>query len=275
MRRRDFIKAIAGSTVVRPLAAGAQQATVKTLHPGKLTVCTYGGFAPVCYRDAAGHLVGYDVSFLRKFAEQQHLAIELIGVPFDYIWTLPAKKPPVCDVAGAGVMERKNRHVGNGGSWSKPYFEVKRSLLVRARDKAEFDKTFYGKRIIVTRGSTAEIDARERYMRPPPPSLPPNAMVYVEDIVPPRYKSDPQGFIAKVLIRTDKGYTFGEGDISNKYLRDKYGKDVPGGLALADVHPMAGGPETFNFITRNDSTGVREALNDFIDANKGGYAPSS
>jgi hypothetical protein len=54
MRRRDFIKAIAGSTVVRPLAAGAAALpappTLITLVPGKLTVCTYGGFAPVCYR---------------------------------------------------------------------------------------------------------------------------------------------------------------------------------------------------------------------------------
>ena len=38
-------------------------AVVHTLTPGVLTVCTYGGFAPVCYKNPAGQLIGLDVSF--------------------------------------------------------------------------------------------------------------------------------------------------------------------------------------------------------------------
>src|SRR5262245_18579747 len=128
---------------------------VATLNPRQLTVCTYGGFAPVCYKNQAGQLIGLDVSSLTRFAESLGLAIGLTEKPFDGIWTLPGAND--CDGPGAGIMKRDDRPVGAGGSWSDPYFQVKRSLLVRATDKTEFDdyKSLSGKTIVVTRGSTA------------------------------------------------------------------------------------------------------------------------
>ena len=123
----------------------------ETLVPGQLTVCTYGGFAPVCYKNPAGQLIGLDVSFLTRFAESLGLAIVTIDKPFDGIWTLPGEN--VCDIAGAGVMRRDDRHAGPGGSWSDAYFQVERSLVVRAAEKAEFDdyERLKGKKIVVTR----------------------------------------------------------------------------------------------------------------------------
>jgi ABC-type amino acid transport substrate-binding protein len=275
MRRRDFIKAIAGSTVVQPLAAGAaalpamssiasalDTPTFITLVPGKLTVCTYGGFAPVCYKKD-GQLVGLDVSFLTKFAVQERREIVLIERDFNDIWTMPGKN--VCDIAAAGIMRRAERKVAPGGSWSEPYFEVKRSLLVRTDDKTAFNNyaTLRGKNIVVTQGSTADIDAKTRY---------PNCKIeYVDQVA--KGQKDPQAYIVKELIGKKWADAFGEGDISNKYLLDQYGQDVPGGLALADVHPIAGPEkETFNFITRDASIGVLDALNVFIAANEGAYA---
>lgn len=136
---------------------------VATLVHGQLTVCTYGGFAPVCYKNRAGELIGLDVSFLTRFAASLGLAIVTIEKPFDRIWTLPDENE--CDIAGAGVMQRENRPVGLGGSWSDAYFQVERSLLVRAAEKAAFDGhgTVARKRIVVTRASTADIDAQTRY----------------------------------------------------------------------------------------------------------------
>jgi ABC-type amino acid transport substrate-binding protein len=240
-------------------------AAVHTLTPGLLTVCTYGGFAPVCYKNPAGQLIGLDVSFLTRFAESLGLAIGTIEKPFDGIWTLPGQD--VCDVAGAGVMKRADRPVGPGGSWSDAYYEVQRSLLVRAADKAEFDnyQTLRGKKIVVTRGSTADIDAQTRY---------PNCTIQYVDVVA-KDQPDPQEYIVTTLIANHQADAFGEGDVSNQYLRDKYTAAVPGGLALADVHPIKDGPETFNFITRNASTGVLDRLNTFIAKNKGCYAPKS
>jgi ABC-type amino acid transport substrate-binding protein len=247
-------------------------ASVTTLVPGQLTVCTYGGFAPVCYKNPAGQLVGLDVSFLTRFAESLGLPIVTIEQPFDGIWTHPGedvRKPGavVCDIAGAGVMQRADRPVGPGGSWSEPYFQVDRSLLVRAADQAAFDhyEGLDKKKIVVTEGSTAEIDARTRYPR--------CKIQFVKDVA--ADQPDPQAYIVKTLIAEHRADAFGEGDVSNKYLRDKYGKDVAGGLALADVHPIDGMTETFNFITRNASSGILDRLNAFIAKNKGSYAPKS
>jgi ABC-type amino acid transport substrate-binding protein len=239
------------------------QGEFATLKPGLLTVCTYGGFAPVCYKNPAGQLIGLDVSFLTRFAESLGLAIRLIEKPFDGIWTLPGTNE--CDVAGAGIMKRDDRPVGAGGAWSDSYFEVKRSLLVRAADKAAFDdyRTLSGKKIVVTRGSTADIDAKKRY--------PGCNIEFVDKVA--VDQSDAQEYIVKTLIAKHEADGFGEGDVSNQYLRNKYNKDVDGGLALADVHPIDGITETFNFITRNASSGILERLNAFITKNKDCYAP--
>lgn len=237
----------------------------ETLVPGQLTVCTYGGFAPVCYKNPAGQLIGLDVSFLTRFAESLGLAIVTIDKPFDGIWTLPGEN--VCDIAGAGVMRRDDRHAGPGGSWSDAYFQVERSLVVRAAEKAEFDdyERLKGKKIVVTRGSTADIDARTRYPR--------CTIQFVDEIA--KDQPDAQEYIVKTLIANHQADGFGEGDVSNQYLRDKYGKEVEGGLALADVHAIDAMTETFNFITRNASSGVLDRLNAFIAKNKGCYAPES
>jgi ABC-type amino acid transport substrate-binding protein len=238
---------------------------VATVFPGRLTVCTYGGFAPVCYKNPAGQLIGLDVSFLTRFSERLGLAIQTIEKPFDGIWTQPSAN--ACDVAGAGVMRRDDRPVGPGGSWSDAYFQVERSLLVRAAEQPEFDdyRTLRDRKIVVTRGSTADIDAHKRY--------PHCKIQFVDEVA--KGQPDAQEYIVKKLIAHHLADAFGEGDVSNRYLRDKYRGDVPGGLALADVHAIDGMTETFNFIARNASSGVLDRLNAFIAANKGCYAPKS
>jgi ABC-type amino acid transport substrate-binding protein len=234
---------------------------VETLVPGQLTVCTYGGFAPVCHKNPDGHLIGLDVSFLTRFAESLRLPIVMIEKPFDLIWTLPGEN--VCDIAGAGVMRHDERPVGSGGVWSDAYFQVQRSLLVRSGEKTAFDsyETVAGKNIVVTRGSTAAMDAKKRY---------PQCKVLFVDVVA-KGQGDAQDYIVKTLIANHQADAFGEGDVSSEYLLDKYSREIAGGLALADVHAMDGMPETFNFITRNASSGVLQRLNSFIAANKETY----
>jgi ABC-type amino acid transport substrate-binding protein len=206
-----------------------------------------------------------DVSFLTRFAERLGLGIILIEKQFDGIWTLPGAN--LCDIAGAGIMQRGDRPTGSGGSWSDAYFQVQRSLLVRASEKAVFDDhaTLAEKKIVVTRGSTADIDAQTRY--------PHCTIQFVDEVA--KGQADAQDYIVKTLIANHQADAFGEGDVSNQYLRDKYGKDIGGGLALADVHAIDEMRETFNFITRNASVGVLDRLNAFIAANKGCYAPKS
>jgi hypothetical protein len=116
---------------------------------------------------------------------------------------------------------------------------------------------------VATRGSTADIDARTRY-----PSC---TIQFVDEVA--KGQPDAQEYIVKTLIANREADAFGEGDVSNKYLRDKYSREVVGGLALADVHAVDGITETFNFITRNASSRVLKHLNEFIAANKESYAP--
>ncbi len=237
-------------------------AAVTTLHAGRLTVCTYGGFAPVCFKDAAGDLVGLDVSFLARFAESEGLALDMIDRTFDGIWALPDMN--VCDIAAAGITRLDSRYVGEGASWSDAYFQVNRSLLVRTAEQLVFDDhaSLVGKKMVVTRGSTADIDAQTRY--------PDCTLQYVDEVA--MGQHDPQEYVVKTLLADREVDAFGEGDVSNQYLRDTYGKDVEGGLVLADIHPIDGPDETFSFVARNASTGLLERLNAFIAANKGLYA---
>ncbi len=237
-------------------------AAVTTLHSGRLTVCTYGGFAPVCFKDAAGALVGLDVSFLARFAEGEGLALDMIDRTFDGIWALPDMD--VCDIAAAGITKLDSRYVGEGASWSDAYFRVNRSLLVRSAEQPVFDDhaSLVGKKIVVTRGSTADIDAQTRY--------PDCTLQYVDEVA--MGQHDPQAYVVKTLLSDREVDAFGEGDVSNQYLRDTYGKDVEGGLVLADIHPIDGPEETFSFVARNASVGLLNRLNAFIAANKGSYA---
>ncbi|MFZ6770860.1 substrate-binding periplasmic protein [Undibacterium sp. Di26W] len=238
--------------------------TLTTLVPGQLTVYTYGGFAPVCM-NKKGELTGFDVTFLKKFAFSQNLGIVLIEHDFDGIWTMPNEN--LCDIAAAGVQQRDDRHVGPGGSWSDAYFQVQRSLLVRSADKTAFDhlENLDGKTILVTKGSTADIDAKKRYK---PLGC---TIKVVEDLVPEKERDNAQQYIVEELLEKNEIDAFGEGDVSNQYLSGIYGKKIEGGLALADIHHIDGSNETFNFITRNASTGLLGLLNAFIANNKQNY----
>lgn len=240
-------------------------AAATTLHSGRLTVCTYGGFAPVCFKDAAGGLAGLDISFLARFAESEGLALDMIDRTFDGIWALPGMD--VCDIAAAGITKLDSRYVGEAASWSDAYFRVNRSLLVRAAEQPIFDDhaSLVGKKIVVTRGSTADIDAQTRY--------PDCTLQYVDEVA--IGQPDPQAYVVTTLLANRDADAFGEGDVSNRYLRDTYGKDVEGDLALADIHPIDGPDETFSFVVRNASTGLLGRLNAFIAANKGSYASNA
>jgi len=237
-------------------------ATPTPITPGVLKVATYGGFAPVCCRGRAGNLAGFDVGFLTRFADAYGLVIQTSEHPFGELWALPGKADGDCDIAGAGIMQRGDRDVGERASWSQDYFRVQRSLLVRAHDAAAFaDHTAVaGKTIVVTEDSTAHTDAGVRY--------PKCHIRFVSQVVP-KGETDPQRYIVELIGNGDVD-AFGEGDVSNEYLRKTYGPFVPVDLALADVHMMDGLAEPFNFVVRNLS-GLLDQLNAFIVANKASY----
>jgi len=216
-----------------------------TLHPGTLTVATYAAFAPVCASDEQG-VSGRDIDFLRTFAQAQGLAIDFQVFSFDRIWERPGCDE--VDLAAAGIAPLPERQTP-GVVWSEPYFTVERSLLIRASDqnKLRTIADFAGYTLAATRGSTADLDTRQR--KPATTNL--------------VYYDMQERAVTELLAGQIDG--FGTGDVCSRYLVDQY----PGQLALADVHPMDE-PEHFAFAVRVAS-GLLEPLNAFIRENRVRY----
>jgi hypothetical protein len=230
---------------------------ISTLEPRALKVCLYAGFAPFSSKDEAGQWVGWDVSYLEGFAKSNNLTFVPIEVSdFKGIWNLPGKGQ--CDIAASGISDLPERRVetGSAGIWSNTYYRVARAFAVRSADQGKLNQIedLRGKSVIVTPGSTADIDLRNRAYR---------------------------AGIASVKIEG----TNSEETAALK-LRDGVGADAPfayagglgsiellvtelGGLSIAWPHCLmqADGAEVdepFSFVTRAASSGMPEALNRYI-----------
>jgi Bacterial extracellular solute-binding proteins, family 3 len=133
---------------------------VKTLFPGVLTIAAYTSFAPVVWAEN-GAARGKDIHFLRAFAREKGLAVDVQFFEFDRIWERPLRKQ--VDIAAAGIAPSDRRRTP-GLAWSSPYHTVQRSLVIRKEDSAQLRTMadFDGRIIAVTRGSTADLDAQRR-----------------------------------------------------------------------------------------------------------------
>ena len=219
-----------------------------TVSPDVLTICTYTEFAPFSYEDG-GEIVGTDISLLKAFAQEMHLEVEIIKRAFAGLWEAPGKGD--CDVSAAGMMEHRDRILGDNAVWSNPYMLVTRSLLIRRSDKEilKSPEDFKGKKIVVTPTSSAHIDGDIRYKTIGATIIP---------VVP------SQKEIVSQLL-SGQIDAFGEGDVSNEYLAGKY-LDENGErlLVLTDLHPMKT-PELLRFAVRSVDQRLPEKLNKFIE----------
>ena len=218
-----------------------------TITPGILTICTYTEFAPFSYEED-GEIVGTDINFLKNFALEMNLRVKILKKDFSGLWETPGQG--LCDVSAAGMMEYKDRTVGDNAVWSESYMLVTRSLLIRRSDKKLLvaPEDFKGRKIVVTPTSSAHIDGDERYK-------PMGATIIPE--VP------SQDEIVSQLL-SGQIDAFGEGDVSNEYHANKY--TYAGGerlLVLTDVHPMKN-PELLRFAVRSEDPNLPKNLNEFI-----------
>ena len=228
---------------------------MNTITKNILKICTYSGFAPVCaVREDGKTPWGTDISFLEKFAAKNSLKTEwTVFNKFEGIWQLPGKPSPSYDIAAAGITETADRKRESPGVvWSNEYFHVQRSFLIRQADEGRFHTIFdfEGKKIAVTRDSTADLDFRVRHPKEFEVVYPPVQFKAVDDLL------------------AGKIDAFGEGDVSNEYLAALH----PGLLTVIDKHDMtAGHSEPFSFPVRRDSD-VLDALNRWLgDQTKAGY----
>ncbi|OYW56659.1 MAG: hypothetical protein B7Z30_12085 [Rhizobiales bacterium 12-68-15] len=158
-----------GCLGVTLVAAGAVHAAQpKTLLPGRLSVCLFATFPPFAEKTADGQWTGWDIDFLRRFADK--LGLTFVPVPvadYEGFWTRPGAD--ACDIAASGIADLPYRRqaTGEAGIWSDPYYFVQRAFGVRREDAGNLTgvRDLAGRTILVIAGSTADVDARTRVAR--------------------------------------------------------------------------------------------------------------
>jgi polar amino acid transport system substrate-binding protein len=218
---------------------------LRTLTPGVLTVGAYTAFAPVTWAEN-GAACGKDIQFLRAFARESGLAVDVRFFPFDRIWERPLRGQ--VDIAAGGIAPAVPRRLP-GLAWSTPYYTVQRSLVVRTEEQSDLRTMadFAGRTIAVTRGSTADLDTQRR--------KPETARIVYFD----RQESAIEDLFQG---RID---AFGTGDICSHHLVAQH----PDRLAVTDVHETET-PEHFAFAMEEGSN-LLASLNTFIRKNSDRY----
>lgn len=219
---------------------GESNTAFSTLQPGTLQVALYPGFAPVVFHDPdSGDMTGMDVDILAGFARRHGLTLEIIERPFNGIWELPARGE--VDIAGSGISRLGSRLI-DGMVWSAPYYQVQRSLSIRAADRSRFQSIadFAGHSIAYTPGSTGEFDSRQR--------APAGTRLLA-------YEVEEQAIADLLAGRID---AIARGDVSSLY--DAH---VNPALSVTDLHDYQP-REYFVFALPADNTALREALDDYL-----------
>jgi ABC-type amino acid transport substrate-binding protein len=219
----------------------------ETIVPNMITICTYTEFAPFAYEEH-GKIVGSDILLLEHFAREMGRGVNIIKRDFTGLWHTPGNG--ACDVAAAGMAAHEDRDLGHEGAWSRPYMRVTRSLLIRRTDIGVLrgPGDFTGKKIVVTANSTAHIDAQERYE-----PLGANIIPVVPS----------QDEVVRQLLSHEID-AFGEGNVSNNYLAEKYVDGIGHRLLeLVDIHTMEP-PELLRFVVRATDMNLLHHLNEFI-----------
>jgi ABC-type amino acid transport substrate-binding protein len=227
----------------------------KTLEPGVLKVCLYPGFAPFVSKDEKGQWAGWDVSYLEAFAKREKLTFQPVEVAnFNGIWNLPGQGE--CDIAASGISDTEDRRkaTGDAATWSQNYYRVVRSFVVRTADEGKLNgiEDLRDKTVIVTEGSTADLDLRNRLK-----------IAGIESVT---IETTPDEEAAAIKVRDGGGvpFAYGGGLGSNELLVEKLG-----GLVVAWPHcnMLADGTEVnepFSFVVSARSSGLAADLDRYI-----------
>ncbi len=207
--------------------------------------------------DPAGAWVGTDASFLRRFAAQAGLSVTVMPVrSFAGMWARPGRDE--CDIAAGGIADLPSRRAASPGTtWSRPYYEVLRAFAVRKGSTLTGPEGLAGRTVIVTRGSTAEYDLRQQIRR--------NHLRGVNVL----YATGESAAVA--MVSRGAAFAYGGGLISIRYQAKRFRN-----ITVAWPHRMLlangrSGTEAFSYPVRTADTGLIQALNAFIAANKASY----
>jgi ABC-type amino acid transport substrate-binding protein len=246
--------ALVTASLVSPRTAAAAAAACATTD---LRVCLYAGFAPFSSL-VNGVWQGWDVTFLQQFARAQHRNFCVVQQPtFDGIWLRPSEGK--CDIAGSGISNtKKRREQTHEKGWSTTYYHVVRAYLVRTVDFVGLQRVrdLAGKKIIVTKGSTADADIVNRL------HLAGIGNVTID------YTTDEKA--AALEVKKGEAFAYGGGYGSVQLQACDVGD---GQLAVVWPHcnMMPDGQqvtEPFSFVVSPDNSTLLQALDQYIEASK-------
>lgn len=131
---------------------------LSTLEPGTLRVAAFAGFAPFAWRDGPAAR-GRDITFLGRFAAAEGLRLAVDFGEFDRLWEQPARGR--ADLAASGIS-RIPGDDRRAAAWSRPYAEVRRTVLLQTANRPRFRSMadFAHATVAAVPGSAAEDHAR-------------------------------------------------------------------------------------------------------------------
>lgn len=185
----------------------------------------------------------WTVDFFKAFEQKHNVRVKYEVVPFDGSWTLASQN--LVDVVATGVTALDKRQ-NEGSTFSVPYLQVKRGLRIHAKDQALFHTIhdFVGHRVGAVEGMTALTDLYNR------------APEGVEIVVFKSWDEMYESFYAYEIDAVAEGYY-----VSVDKEINHSNPDYP----MIDDHDLIeGSPEYLVFVIRNESTGLLEALNAFL-----------
>jgi ABC-type amino acid transport substrate-binding protein len=182
--------------------------------------------------------------YVQRFASEHSLTVTWLVVPFDGSWRRAGLDE--VDLVATNVATFPDR-VSEGGTFSAPFLYERRALRIHSKDVGAYSHIddFGGKRIGVVTGMAAERDVRLR--------APAGVNIVAVASFPELYE------------------LFGRGEVDSIAEAEAYALDgtvLPTHgpeVVLIDLHDMIEGQrEESAFVVRDKSSGLLQALNEFI-----------
>ena len=239
MRLSRFIVVVA--LVTMSLVSGAQQ--LELLTPGTLRVAVTRLDSTDPYQSQT-----WIKEYVELFAAEHGLEIDWVVVPFNESWLLASNDE--VDFVATNVANFPDR-ASEGASWSSAFMYERRALRINPEDEGKYHhiNDFIGKTVGAVSGMAAERDIDRRA---------------------------PSGVIVRRAQSFDQLYAeFDAGELDAIAEAEYYALDgeiIPsnsGDVVLIDHHDLYPGQrEESVFVIRDKSTGLLEAINDFIAENR-------
>lgn len=221
-----------------------------------LTIAIAGTFPPVVInKNEDNRPAGTDIDYLESFAKENNLKIEWVFVKFDELWGTAGNGQS--DIAANGISYLAERET-NGMKFSKPYFTVQRSLLVKSTHNINIIDNLRNKIIGYVKGSIPLQDMINR------------GLITALNLEMREFESFEAG---KVALQNDEISAFADGHVTSEFIasQDKSFKVI-------DTHDYdPNNPENFVFAVRNQplvestpnecTNNLLNKLNEFIDKN--------